>query len=120
MPATVEIMQARPFLRVTAYGAHDVPQAKQSLQLLAEAVASSDGGLLIDIREGASYLPLTELRAILEEFVRLSIAEGRKTAFLCHESRYENMQFFAVSARSKGFDVHAFTEFEEACDWLTL
>jgi hypothetical protein len=112
--------QVKPFFRVTAYGAHDLPQAKRSLARLAEMVATEPGGVLIDVREAASYLSLTEIRAVLDEFVRLQISNGRKTAVLAPESRYDNVHFFAVSARGAGLDVQAFTSFEEAHDWLTL
>jgi hypothetical protein len=120
MPATIEIAETKSFFRATAYGVHDMPQAKQALARLAEMVASQSGGLLVDVREAASYLSLTEIREILDEFVRLRISEGRKTAVLAPESRYDNVQFFAVSARGMGLDVQAFTSFEDACDWLTL
>ena len=50
----------------------------------------------------------------------MQISNGRKTAVLAPEARYDNVQFFAVSARGMGLDVQAFTSFEEAHDWLTL
>jgi len=116
----MEVKQVKPFFRATAYGKHDVVQAKSALAELAEMVASEPGGVLVDVREAASHLSLTEIREILDEFMRLKISAGRKTAILGPESRFDNVQFFSVSARSAGLEVQAFLSFEEACDWLTL
>ena len=120
MPAAIEVTQVKPFFRATAYGVHDVEQAKAAIGRLAELVAAEPGGVLIDVREAASFLSLAEVQTLLDEFAMRKIGAGRKTAVLCPESRYDNTHFFAVSARGMGLDVHAFTSFEEACDWLAL
>jgi hypothetical protein len=74
---------------------------------------------LLDIREAASYLILVHVRALADEFARLKLGAGRKTAVVTTADRFDNAHFFAVSARSMGFDVQAFSSLGDARDWLT-
>ena len=41
------------------------------------------------------------------------------TAVLCPMERFDRARFFALLADSKGFDVEAFTSYEEAMSWLS-
>jgi hypothetical protein len=41
-----------------------------------------------------------------------------KTAVLCPRERFDYGEFFALCAESKGFEVRAFTSYEEAFEWL--
>lgn len=120
MTPAIKVAEAKPYLRVTAHGKHTVEAAREALALIAEHRRTGSTSLLIDVREAASYLLLPEIRVIADEFVRLQIASGNRTAILCTQERYDNVQFFAVSARTMGCDVQAFTSFEDAVDWLTL
>ncbi len=39
---------------------------------------------------------------------------------LTMKDRFDNAQFFAISARNMGLSVQAFASFEEAFEWLVL
>lgn len=119
MTTALKVARVREFIRVTAQGKHSLSTGREAIRDVAAAV-QAEAGLLIDVRDAASHLPLAEIRLLVDEFAGIGLGSGRKTAMLCTEDRYENVKFFAVSARSMGFDVHAFTSFEEACNWLTL
>ena len=119
MTTAIKVAHAKEFIRITARGKHDLATGTSALRDIAEALRA-ECGLLIDIRDAASHLPLSTIRALADEFASLGLGSGRRTALLCTEDRYDNVRFFAVSARSMGFDVQAYTSFEEACDWLTL
>jgi hypothetical protein len=38
---------------------------------------------------------------------------------LCPIERFDRARFFSLLAESKGFDVEAFTSYEEALEWLS-
>jgi hypothetical protein len=38
---------------------------------------------------------------------------------LCPAARFDRARFFSLLADSKGFDVEAFTSYEEAIEWLS-
>jgi hypothetical protein len=42
-----------------------------------------------------------------------------KTAVLCPMERFDRARFFALLADSRGFDIEAFTSYEEAITWLS-
>jgi hypothetical protein len=48
----------------------------------------------------------------------LRIATNRRSALLVSPERFDDAEFFAISAGGMGRRVHAFTSFEEAFDWL--
>jgi hypothetical protein len=52
------------------------------------------------------------------EFTELRIAARRHTAVLTSKERFDDAEFFAISAGGMGRRVQAFTSFEEAFDWL--
>jgi hypothetical protein len=113
----IEVTREDGFVRVTAQGKHTVGQARESLREIASA-AGTGTGLLLDVREAASFLSLTDVRALAEEFADIGLGVGRKTAIVSSADRFDNVHFFAVSARSMGLDVQAFSSFDEACEWL--
>jgi hypothetical protein len=119
MTTAMEVTRNNGFVLVTARGRHSVEQGRESLREIAR-VAGSDAGLLLDVREAASRLSLADIRALVEEFAHLGLGAGRRTAIVSPEGRFDNVHFFAVSARSMGLDVQAFTSLEDATEWLTL
>ncbi len=118
MNRAIEVTREKDFVLVTARGKHTVGQGRESLRQIAET-AAVDGRLLLDVREASSFLSLTDVRALVEEFAELGLGAGRKTAIVSSADRFDNVHFFAVSARSMGLDVQAFSSFDEAREWLT-
>lgn len=118
MTTAMEVTRNDGIVLVTARGKHSVGQGRESLREIAR-LAGNDAGLLIDVREAASFMSLADIRALVEEFAELGVGAGRKTAIVSSADRFDNVHFFAVSARGMGLDVQAFTSLEEATEWLT-
>lgn len=119
MPTEIRVIRASEFLRATAEGTYDIQDSRQVLLGLASAVPSpEDIDVLIDFREASTELTLSSLYQLAREFTELRIAANRRTALLVAPGRFDEAEFFAVSAGGMGRQVRALTSFEEAFDWL--
>jgi hypothetical protein len=121
MASDIRVIHVRDFIRATVSGKFDLKSSEEALKRIAnEASTSPDVDILIDVREAPANLTLAQLTQLVEEFHRLRVGAGHKTAVLTAKERFDNAHFFAVTARGRGRNVQAFISFEEAFDWLTL
>jgi hypothetical protein len=119
MPTYIRLIRAPEFLKATAEGDYDLNESRQLLLGLASALPTpEDVDVLIDMREVSSRLTLPSLYELAREFTDLRIAANRRTAVLVPADRYDDAEFFAISAGGMGRRVRAFTSFEDAFDWL--
>jgi hypothetical protein len=114
MAADIGVIAVREFLETTGEGTYNFERGKAFLQ----SIAPADFHVLLDVREAPYSLTLADISTLAVEFTRLQIGVGRKIAVVIETDRYDDAQFFAVSARSMGNRVQAFTSFEEAHEWL--
>jgi hypothetical protein len=118
MPATIRIIRATDFIRVTAEGGLDL---KESRRLLAATLSATDlvgYELVLDTRGAHSSMSVTDLWNLAAEIGRVGGNLPRKTAVLCPRERFDHAEFFALCAQNRGFSVCAFTGFEDAMEWL--
>ena len=64
-------------------------------------------------------MSVTDLWYLAAELSNLHKAFQRKTAVLCPSERFDQAAFFALCAKNRGFQVGAFTTFDDAIEWLT-
>ncbi|MGH7824454.1 MAG: hypothetical protein ACREQ7_04675 [Candidatus Binatia bacterium] len=79
----------------------------------------ADHEVIVDTRKAQSRLSVTDLWYLAAECGNLRQAFSGKTAVLCPLDRFDNAKFFALCADIRGFQVRAFTSFEDAMEWLT-
>ena len=121
MPSDIRVIHVRDFLKATVQGTFDLESSKQALLEIAVAAPTSPAvDIMIDVRDSPANLSLAQVSELAMEFNKSRLGAGRKTAVLTAKDRFDNAQFFAVSARGMGRNVQAFTSFEEAFDWLAL
>ena len=58
-------------------------------------------------------------RGPAERLAKHRHAFSGKSVVLCPIERFDRARFFSLLADSKGFDVEAFTSYEEAMAWLS-
>jgi hypothetical protein len=75
--------------------------------------------VLLDTRKAHSSLSVTNLYYLASEIYKAGRNLPRKTAVLCPQERFDNAAFFALCAQNRGCNVCAFTDFEEAMEWLS-
>ena len=96
-PANVKVIHAHEFVRARPGGVLDLETSE---------------AILLDL--GAA-----DLWFLADRLAKHRHAFSGKTAVLCPIERFDRARFFALLADSKGFDVEAFTSYEEAIAWLS-
>jgi hypothetical protein len=118
MPATVRIIHATDFIKATAEGELDL---KESARLLVEIVSATDlvdYELVMDTRKAHSSMSVADLWYLAAQISKVGKNLPRKTAVLCPRERFDHATFFALCAQNRGYNVRAFTCFEDALEWL--
>lgn len=119
MPVDIRVIRAQEFVKATPEGRLDLAASKQ---LLAD-VASATGGLsnyqiMLDTRMTESFMNESDLWDLATALSELGSTFHRKTALLCSADRLDRSKFFALMARYRGFEMRAFTSYENAMEWL--
>jgi hypothetical protein len=122
MPVDIRIIHAHEFIRATTEGKLDLEASKELLKALAAASAdSADYNIAVDTRATTSEMSVADLWHLaseLSEHFRARFSRPLKTAVLCPTGRFDSASFFALCAQNRGFNVRAFTSFEDAYSWL--
>ena len=119
MAANVRIIQAREFLRAQPDGHADLASAERLLnEIVAAAAGRDDYDVLIDTRNVSGALSATELWTLAERMVRFRQTFARRTAILCPLEKFDHTRFFALCAENRGFNIEAFSSYEDAMEWL--
>lgn len=119
MPANVKVIHARDFIRATPEGHVYLDKAEQLLQNIAEAGSGlQDFEVLVDTRRVTGALTATDLWRLAEKLVGYRHTFAHKTAILCPVEKFDNSAFFSLCAENRGFNIRAFTSYEDAMEWL--
>lgn len=119
MPANVRVIHSRDFIRARADGNAELETAEQLLRDIAHAGAGIEElDVLIDTRHVSGGLSATDLWTLAERLARYRRTFARRTAILSPIERFDQARFFALCAENHGFNIRAFTSYEEAMEWL--
>jgi hypothetical protein len=119
MAANVKVIRARDFVRAQPDGHANLEQAEQLLKgiaLAGEGLEAFD--ILVDTREVSGSLSATELWRLAERLVGFRKTFAHRTAILCPIEKFDHTRFFALCAENHGFNIQAFSSYEEAMEWL--
>ena len=122
MSANIRIIHAHEFIVATPEGQLNLEESKKLLVAIASASAPlADYDILLDTRKAKSEMSagdLWDLAAELNNHFAKTSSRALKTAVLCPPKRFDKATFLAHCARHRGFQVSAFTSFEDAYEWL--
>ena len=119
MPANVKVIHSREFVRARPDGEANLERAAQMLKDIVQAGRGLDDyEILVDIRDVSGRLSASDLFSLAEQLVRYRETFARRTAVLCPVERFDHTRFFALCAENKGFNIQAFTSYEDAMEWL--
>ena len=122
MATNVRIIHANQFIKAALTGEVDLEASKRVMfEIAGASVSLADFEIILDFRKAHSTLSVTDLwylAAGLSDFRKTFAC--RKTAVLCPAEEFSLAEFFALCAQNRGFDVQAFTCFEDAMNWLTV
>ena len=124
MPLELQVIRANEFVRLDPHERLDLEASKQALEAL--ALACRKRGLdqaLLDLRAlPVPARPLftpTELAALVRTFRDAGFSRSQRLAVLYRSDVFGGVRTFAFFSRMRGLQVQAFTEFEEAFNWLS-
>ncbi len=120
MSVNYKVIQAKDFIKAKPSGETDIEESKSVLGELAElAKIIPDSQILLDIRDAYGNLQLEELKELILEFSEHRNAFKNKIAVLTRsDEQFDKAVFVEMCTNIDGFKVAAFSEFEEATDWL--
>jgi hypothetical protein len=121
MDLNIRIIHARDFLKTTPTFQVDLETSKQFiLNLARENAAPRQYDLLIDLRGTTGNLSLPDVTEVVKVVIDHPDSFRSKIAILTTPGiKFENAQFGALYASNRGFQMAAFTDFEETINWLT-
>jgi hypothetical protein len=119
MTANIKVIRPSDFVRATHEGPATLELAEQLLEDIAQAGARlGDFQVLVDVRRVTVRLTAAELWQLSEKLASYRRKLGDKTAILCPAQRFDHTHFYSLCAQNKGFNVRAFTSYEDAMEWL--
>jgi len=121
MDLNIRIIHARDFLKTTPTFQVDLETSKQFfLKLARENAPPRRYDLLIDLRGTTGELSITEITEVVKVLIEHRDSFRLKIGILITPGvRFENAKFAALYANNRGFQVAAFTDFEETINWMT-
>jgi hypothetical protein len=118
-PVNIKVIQAGDFIRASPLGPVQMDKAEALLKEIADASAGLENfQVLVDTRRTLGSLSPTELWHLAGSLAIYRRTFGNRTAILCPFERFDQARFFALCAENQGFNVQAFTSYEEAMEWL--
>lgn len=119
MPTNVKVISARDFIRAQPDGQADLAAAGRLLKEIAAAGAGlEEFEVLVDTRRVQGALSAVALWQVAEMLVKFRRTFARRTAVLCPVEKFDHTRFFALCAENRGFNIEAFTDYEDAMEWL--
>ncbi len=119
MPTNIEIFHAHDFIKATPHGTFDLEMSKQMLREIASAAKPwLHFEIILDTRVMQSDMSRFDLWHLAEELGKLRAGFFHKMAVLCPIERFDHAGFFALCAENRGFQVRAFTSYEDTMEWL--
>jgi hypothetical protein len=119
MTTKIRIIHAQDFLKATPEGELNFEESKRILlEIAAIVVTQDDYALIIDTRKAHSVMSPTDLWLLAKEIGTFGEKFRRKTAVICPHDRFDQAKFLELCSHNRGYDIHAFTSYEDAIDWL--
>jgi hypothetical protein len=118
MPHSIRVIRPPDFIRARPDGLVDMEAAEKLLADIAVTAKDQDIEILIDTRHAQAELGAADLWFLADRLTRYRGTFTHRTAVLCPMEKFDRARFFALCAENKGFNVQAFTSYEEAMDWL--
>ena len=119
MPTNVRIIHASDFIRARPEGRAQLEDAEQLLRdIVAAGAGLEDYEVLVDTRRVTGSLSATDLWTLAEKLAKFRENFAHRTAILCPLEKFDHSRFFALCAENRGFNILAFTSYEEAMEWL--
>jgi hypothetical protein len=124
MPLELQIIRASEFIRVGTPGKLDFNSSREVLRQLAAACRRRGiHRALLDVRDlvlgPTPMLAPGELASLVNTFREIGFTHEQRLAVLYSADPHRGARLFAFIGALRGWTVEAFSDFEEALDWLS-
>lgn len=123
MSVELQVIRASEFIRLNTQKYLDLEASKESLRTLAQACCKR--GLncaLVDLRplplQAKPHFSTEELAALVGAFREGGFTRKQRLALVYRHDVHGGIRSFAFIGRMRGLQVHAFSEYDEAMEWL--
>lgn len=120
MNLNTQLVRQSDYIKTAPTGELDMASTRQLLLKLAAASSSGqERPMLVDIRKTSSILKKSDVFELASTLIEYGKTFRRKTAILARDDdSFDRANFFELVARNRGYNVNAFSSFEEAIIWL--
>ncbi|MCY7421639.1 MAG: hypothetical protein LH478_07850 [Chitinophagaceae bacterium] len=120
MNLNIQLVRQADYIKTSPTGELDMASTKELLRTLAAASsAGEEKPMLVDIRNTSSILKKVDVFELASTLIEYGKTFRRKTAILARDDdSFDRANFFELVAKNRGYNVNAFTSFEEAIIWL--
>ena len=120
MNLNTQLVRQSDYIKTAPTGELDMASTRQLLLTLAAASSSGqERPMLVDTRKTSSILKKSDVFELASTLIEYGKTFRRKTAILARDDEsFDRANFFELVARNRGYNVNAFTSFEEAIIWL--
>ncbi len=120
MELNIQLVSPAEFIRTTPTGELDLSSTKYLLESLSGTSAKRDlRPMLVDLRKTSSVLKKADIFELASNLIEYGKTFRKKTAILARDDdSFDRASFFELVAKNRGYNVSAFTSFEEAVMWL--
>ena len=120
MKVNYKVINAKDFLRAKPTGEIDLEYAKEVLtQIALISRPPADYEILFDIRDAYGNLNYADAYTLIAVLGQHRESFQNKIAILARDDvQFDRANFLKLSANYRGFEVGAFTSFEETINWL--
>jgi hypothetical protein len=120
MPYNLHIVQPSDFIRLDARGKPDLVESRRALEGIAKlCVERGTDCALLDVRNVKGNMSLTDLYTLAKTFNEMGFNEKHRLAVLHRYEAGERAEMFAMFASSRGWNVRAFENYEQAIEWFS-
>jgi hypothetical protein len=119
MPSHIKIIHAHELIKASPDGQFDLEKSGKLIERISIASDSmKDYEIIVDTRRMRTIMSITDLYYLAAELAKFRKHSLKKIAIICQIPRLDYAAFFAVCSQNRGFNVNAFSSYENAMEWL--
>jgi hypothetical protein len=119
MAYNLQVVKTSDFVRMDGKGNLDLVESRRALERIAKTCIERGASCaLLDVRKVHSDLKYEDLYTLITAFNAMGFRKDHRLAILHRYSGGEKADFFALCASTRGWNVRAFDNYEEAIEWF--
>ena len=116
----VQIIHAGDFIKTTPEGEVSLKLSKTRLAKIVQALEPAhDYNFLVDWRNVTINFSMTHLFYLALEITKYVALSGAKISLLVRPDDFNRGEFLQICAQNRGVQLAAYTEYENAMNWIT-